>query len=105
MKDVDGNEIEHGSLISWNVYDSDDFNYWQFYGIVHDTTQLREPFKGNVQKVVYLGGGCDFGMGIGNNLTFDEVIKEAENNDDYLQGITVIGKASNIPNLIKGFLK
>lgn len=53
------------------------------------------------QYVVYLGGGIDFGHGIGKKLSFGEVINESENNDEGMTGITVLGSASAVPNILK----
>lgn len=71
--DKDGKVIPHNSLITWNVWDSDDFKTWQMIGIVHDYTQLSAPFHGTTQHVIYLGGGIDFGGGIGNLISFEDV--------------------------------
>lgn len=101
LLDKNGNIIQHGALIHWCVDDSDDNTTWQFHGIVHDTTQLTGVFNGTTQFVVYLGGGIDFGMGIGKHITFEEVTSQADNNDSWCRGISVVGEASDIPRILK----
>lgn len=96
-----GNMIPHGSVITWNVWDNDDCKMWTFIGIVTDHTQLTGYFKGDKQHVIYLGGGIDFGSAIGNMVDFDEVREEAANNEPEDAGIEVIGKASDVPNILK----
>ena len=96
-----GNVIPHGSVITWNVWDNDDCRMWSFIGIVTDHTQLTSYFKGDKQHVIYLGGGIDFGSAIGNIVGFDEVREEADNNEPQDVGIEVIGKASDVPNILK----
>ena len=73
-----------GDVIRWNCFDGDDNTTWEFTGI----------YKGEV--ITYLGGGVDFGMGIGEELYVQDVIDEAENNDDDAQGIVKIGVAADI---------
>lgn len=69
MEYKDGTEAMHGDVIRWKVWDNDDCTTWTFTGMV----------KGDM--VVYLGGGIDFGHGIGQLISFDEVIIESEDND------------------------
>ena len=53
--------------------------------------------------IVYIGGGLDFGMAIGNIETVEDVIEESENNDSYDCGITYVGKYCELNNLISKF--
>ena len=100
LTDVNGNIIKTNSLISWKVYDSEDYKQYTFIGIVHDyESEDTRPLID--QYVVYLGGGIDFGRGIGKKLSFGEVINESENNDEGMTGITVLGSASSVPNILK----
>jgi hypothetical protein len=100
LVDINGNIIKTNSLISWNVYDGEDYTQYTFIGIVHDyNSQDARPLID--QYVVYLGGGIDFGRGIGKKLSFGEVINESENNDEGMTGITVLGSASSVPNILK----
>lgn len=101
LVDKNGDIIPHGSLISWNVWDNDDCKMWTFVGIVKDYTQLEGVFHSKLQQVIYLGGGIDFGSAIGTVMDFDEVRDEADNNDPQDVGITVLGKASDVPNILK----
>lgn len=100
LVDINGNIIKTNSLISWNVYDGEDYTQYTFIGIVHDyNSQDARPLID--QYVVYLGCGIDFGRGIGKKLSFCEVVNESENNDEGMEGITVIGSGSDVPNIIK----
>lgn len=100
LTDVNGNIIKTNSLISWNVYDSEDYKQYTFIGIVHDyESKDTRPFID--QYVVYLGGGIDFGRGIGKKISFGEVINESENNDEDMVGITVLGSGSDVPKNLK----
>lgn len=91
--DKEGTPIEPGSLISWYANDSEECKAWQFYGIVRDV------------GVIYLGGGIDFGWGIGKIKTFEDVAAEAEDNDDVLKGITVLGEAFDVTRAIGAYFK
>ena len=86
----DGNEAKNGDVIRWKAWDSDDFTTWTFTGL----------YKNN--KVVYLGGGIDFGLGIGNIKEVKTVIEESENND-YIGdcGIEKAGNAKDLYRYIK----
>lgn len=99
--DKNGDVIPHGSLIKWNVWDNDDCKMWTFIGTVVDHTQLTGFWYGLQQYVVYLGGGIDFGTAIGVHKDFNEVWQEADNNEPRDAGITVLGKASDVPNILK----
>lgn len=101
LVDKNGKIVPHGSLISWNCWDSDDCKMWTFVGIVKDCTQLEGWFHNKLQQVIYLGGGIDFGSAVGSIMEFDEVRDEADNNDPEDAGITVLGKASDVPNILK----
>lgn len=100
MKDKNGEEVKHGSWITWNVWDNDDFVTHKLFGILYDHTQLTGVFQSNKKFVVYLGGGFDFGMGIGQQLLFDEVEQDADNNDEDDRGVTVLGKAMDFVRLL-----
>ena len=102
LTDVNGNIIKTNALISWNVYDDEDYKQYTFIGIVHDyNIQDARPLID--QYVVYLGGGIDFGRGIGKKLSFGEVINESENNDADMVGITVLGSGSDVPKILKQY--
>lgn len=101
--DKEGKLIKHGSVIRWNCWDNDDYKSWTFTGIVVDYMQNDPPFQSETQYVIYLGGGMDFGMGIGKKISFEEVINDAENNDEHAQGVEVVGSASEISSWIKMF--
>lgn len=103
LVDKNGDIIPHGSLISWNKWDNDDFKIWTFIGTVSDHTQLGGFWYGKQQYVTYLGGGLDFGSAVGSRKDFQEVIEEAENNDTDERGITVLGKASDVPDILKKY--
>ena len=94
MKYNNGTEAQVGDLISWHVHDFDDCKTWQFFGI----------YKRN-ETVVYMGGGLDFGLGIGKIHDAAQVIQEAEQNDEYERGITKIGVAVDVVRLIGGFME
>lgn len=100
LKDKNGEVIPHGSLITWKEWDSDDFTTWTFLGIVRDYTQRQEPFYAEIQYVTYLGGGADFGGAIGEQIGFQEVMKQAENNDTYDVGITVLGCSMDVVRIL-----
>jgi hypothetical protein len=86
MKYKDGTEAKNGDLISWNVYDFDDYTTWVLFGI----------YKKTNETVVYMGGGLDFGLGIGKIHDAAQVIQEAEQNDEDERGITKIGVAMDV---------
>ena len=101
LTDVNGNTIKTNALISWNVFDGEDYKQYTFIGIVHDYNNSEDARPLIDKYVVYLGGGIDFGRGIGKKLSFDEVINESENNDEGLVGITVLGSGSEFPKILK----
>ena len=89
--DKNNNPIQNGDVIRWNCYDSEEFHTWTFTGIyLHG-------------KVIYLGGGLDFGMGIGQVKEIEEVIEESDNNDDIDRGIEKIGIAHELSCYIGDF--
>ena len=92
MKYKDGIEAQYGDVIRWQYWDSDDLHTWTFTG-------LYTP-----RGVVYLGGGLDFGMAIGNIETVEDVIEESENNDPDDCGIVCVGKYNELNNLISNFI-
>jgi len=101
LVDINGNTIKNNALISWNVYDGEDYSQYTFIGIVVDYSS-GEAARPLIDKyVVYLGGGIDFGRGIGKKFSFDEVINESENNDEGMVGITVLGSGSDVPKVLK----
>lgn len=91
--DKDVNPIEPGSLISWYCDDREEGTTWTMYGIVRDI------------GVIYMGGGIDFGWGIGKILPFEEVAADAEDNDTPYQGITVLGEAFDVTRAIGAYFK
>jgi hypothetical protein len=93
MKYKNGCEVKAGDVIRWKCWDSDDFVTWTFTGLVLS------------DGVVYLGGGIDFGLGIGQIKSFDEVVSESENNDSYDVGIEYLCAASEIQRHIKNYIK
>jgi len=88
LKFKDGTLAKLGDVIRWNCDDCEDNTTWTFTGI----------YKSN--KVIYLGGGIDFGMGIGHEKAIDEIIIEAENNDEWAQGVEKVGVAADIVRCI-----
>jgi len=100
LLDWQGNLIKHGSLITWNCEDFDDCKTWKFYGIVHDYTQHIPPFCAELQRVIYMGGGIDFGAAVGKELSFQEVIDQSEDNEPHNAGIRVIGTAHDVVKLL-----
>lgn len=93
MKYKNGNDVKAGDVIRWKCWDSDDFVTWTFTGLVR------------ADAVVYLGGGIDFGLGIGQLKTFSEVFSESENNDGLDSGIEYLCSASEIGNHISNFVR
>lgn len=83
MKYKDGTEVKSGDLISWNVWDNEDFTNWRFIGL----------YKKHSNHVVYLGGGIDFGIAIGQEMSISEVVDQSENNDEPMRGIVKLGEA------------
>jgi hypothetical protein len=79
-----------GDVIRWNCFDSDDNTTWSMTGV----------YTG--EGVTYLGAGVDFGMGIGNKLTIQDVIDESEDNNEQDQGIKKIGIAADVARCIAG---
>lgn len=100
MLDKYGNTIAHGSLITWNVWDNDDFKTWTMYGFLYDYTQLQGVFRREKKFVVYLGGGIDFGEAIGKKMLFEEVEQDADNNDEEERGVTRLGPAMDVVRLL-----
>jgi hypothetical protein len=92
IKYKNGSSACIGDVIRWNCWDSDDIKTWTFTGLVKSG------------GVVYLGGGIDFGSGIGKVLPYDEVIAESENNDDFDSGIEKIGVVSELNRYISDFI-
>lgn len=86
-----GTEAKYGDVIRWNCWDSDDFTTWTLTGLY--------TRKG----VVYLGGGIDFGMGIGQVISIEEVMQDAEHNDPDDRGIKRVGSASKLGGHISNF--
>lgn len=91
MKYKNGDKVCVGDVIRWNCWDTDDFVTWTFTGIVQTT------------GVVYLGGGIDFGKGIGRLLSYEDVISEAEDNDACDAGIEKVGVVSDLYRYISKF--
>lgn len=91
MKYKDGTEAQYGDVIRWKCWDNDDNHTWTFTGLY--------TRKG----VVYLGGGLDFGMAIGNIYDVQTVINESENNDPDDSGISYVGKYNELNKLISKF--
>ncbi len=86
-----GEQSKNGDVISWNCEDSDEFTIWRFLGVVKQ------------QGVLYLGGGIDFGEGLGQIVPLEEVIEQAEDNDlDYV-GVTYLGKVSDLVRYLGEF--
>ena len=100
MLGKNGEIIPHGSLITWNVWDSDDFKTWTMYGVLHDYTQLQGVFHREDKFVVYLGGGIDFGEAIGKKLSFEEIEQDADNNDENERGVTRLGTAMDVVRVL-----
>lgn len=79
---------ERGDVIRWNCWDSDDNILYTFTGVY------------NVDHIIYLSGGMDFGSAIGKILTIEEVLLEAEDNDDGMNKIDYVCNVSNLVNII-----
>lgn len=88
MKYKNGEEAKPGDVIRWNCWDGDDYTTWNFTGLV------------NVDCVIYLGGGIDFGLAIGKRMAFDEVESEAANNDADEVGITRVCSSVELVRVI-----
>lgn len=92
MKDKNGVNIEFGDIIRWNCWDNDDCTTWNMTGLY--------TRKG----VVYLGGGVDFGLGIGVMVEVDEVVSDSQSNDARcLNGIDKVGIASDLARYINKY--
>lgn len=91
MKCKDGSDVQVGDVIRWNCCDSDDFVTWKLTGVMRQN------------DVVYLGGGIDFGLGIGTSVPFAEVIEESENNDCDDRGIEKVGTVRDLFRYIAEF--
>jgi hypothetical protein len=65
----DGSIAKDGDVIYWDCWDEDDHKIWEFEGV----------YVGG--KVIYLGGGSDYGTAKGKLMTVDEVINESLNHD------------------------
>lgn len=87
----DGKVSQKGDVIKWCCEGSDDFVTWVFTGVVQQ------------EGVLYLGGGIDFGAGLGQMLSFEEVIEQSADNDPTFTGIIYLGKVSDLVNHIKRF--
>lgn len=84
-----GKRAQLGDVIRWPVWDSDDNTQWTFTGIYQSS------------HVIYLGGGIDFGLAIGNRLEIEEVISQSEDND--LPYIDYVGSVADINRVIAEF--
>ncbi len=91
MKYIDGTEAKIGDIIRWNVYDWDDNHTWSFVGL----------YRG--ADVVYLYGGLDGGMAIGKPIPVEKVIEQAEDNDEWDQGITFLAKSLQLAQYLREF--
>jgi len=88
----DGTEAKYGDVIRWNCWDSDDCTTWTFTGLY------------TRRGVVYLGGGIDFGMGMGQVDSIAKVMEEAEHNDPDDRGVKRVGSASKLAEYISNFI-
>lgn len=88
LKYKDGSLAKLGNVIRWYCDDSEECKVWTFTGI----------YKSN--KVIYLGGGIDFGMGIGQEMDVSEVIAQSENNDEWAQGVEKVGVAADVARCV-----
>lgn len=88
----DGTDAKYGDVIRWNCWDSDDSTTWTLTGLY------------TRRGVVYLGGGIDFGMGMGQIVPVKEVVQEAEQNDPDDRGIKRVGSASKLAGHISSFI-
>jgi hypothetical protein len=85
---TDGTQAKLGDIIRWKVWDNDG---WTMTGIYKSS------------HIVYLGGGCDFGLAIGEVLDVGDVIRESENNYYYDKGIINVGVASELAWYLEEF--
>jgi hypothetical protein len=83
-----GEEAKIGDVIRWHVEDNDDMTTYTFTGL----------YKGD--KVIYLGGGIDFGQAIGKRIDVAEVLAESLENDEWAQGITKVCTAIELASYI-----
>ena len=91
MKYKNGDTVCVGDVIRWKSWDNDDFITWTFTGIMLTT------------GVLYLGGGIDFGRGIGRLISCEDVISESENNDVCDAGIEKVGVVADLYRHISKF--
>jgi hypothetical protein len=102
MKDWLGNEIPElqlingtmampGDVIRWNVWDDEERTTWSFTAAFY------------TQCIVYLGGGIDFGMGIGDHIELPRIIEDAANNDEGMEGVRKVGVVSDLESTISAF--
>jgi len=94
MKYNNGDEVAIGDVIRWRFYPSDfypgdDWTFWIFTGLVKST------------GVVYLGGGIDFGMTIGELMSYEEV--QGPTSYTYENMIEKVGVASELAWHIEKF--
>ncbi len=89
MKYNNGDEVEIGDVIRWWCADNDDCTFWIFTGLVTGS------------GVVYLGGGIDFGMAIGQLMSYEKVQNQAL--FFYETGIEKVGVASKLACYIEKF--
>lgn len=92
FKYKDGTEPKSFDVVNFNVYDSDDYVMLKFICILTPV------------DFIYISGGIDCGLAIGKRISFEEAMKDAENNDDYFTGFKKIGTHYELPGVIaKGF--
>ena len=91
MEYGNGELVIKGDLIRWNCWDNDDNSLYSFTGI----------YLGN-SFVKYLSGGIDFGEGLGNIISVEDVLEEAENNDEGLNTVIKVGRLTDLLSFING---
>lgn len=88
----DGTAPKAFDVVTFNVYDSDDFVTWKFICILTE------------KDFIYISGGCDNGLAMGNRISFEQAIKYSEDNDSLDVGFTKLGTHYQISSVIaKGF--
>ena len=91
IKYEDGTSATKGDLIRWNCWDDEDYCLYSFTGAY---------LGGGIIK--YLSGGIDFGGGLGNIVSVEEVLEEAKNNDEGLNTILKVGRLKELISFING---
>lgn len=85
----DGTEPRYGDIVSYHVWDSDDFATYTFFCILSTT------------EFIYISGGMDSGFAIGKKISFEEAIDCSENNDSSDIGFVKVGENYQLKQIIQ----